>query len=385
MPSTSIAASTSEISARPDAPATFYTVRGSNDVYWRVQVPAKAVGANVCFIPHKDGRKEIGEPGLSPSRSFRWFETAEGANYPDHQGNAVFTRPDQGRAAHALMMKTHGARTVAETDDNYFAPRQQNIAMRLRYQSDSARLYRDALACFDALVTTTETLRDQCWEQFEPKQRRNMEFHVCGNHIDPDHWPEPLPPLESGRLRIGWMGSDSHFRDVKLIYGALKWAADMGHEVYIIGFDPKWHPQCAVSGISGLKRGDQFGFRYTAIPWVDPQEFERPRVAWPLDIAFAPLERTRFNLGKSDVKVLEYGMSGAVTIASNIEVYSRTIRHGETGLLAGSPQEFGDALAALCANSRLREELAQAMQQYIREERLITQHAHEWRDALGVS
>jgi glycosyltransferase involved in cell wall biosynthesis len=357
-------------------------VKGSNDTYWRVEVPAKAVGAKVNLIPYATGRTELGEPGLSRKRSFRWYETEEGAEYPDHEGNAVFTRPDQARATHALTMKTHGARIVAETDDNYFAPTEQNISMRLRYQKDSRRLYRNALALFDALITTTDVLRDQVWEQFEPKQRRNMEFHVCGNHIDPDHWPEPIPPRDDGKLRIGWMGSDSHFRDVKLVYAALKWAADQGHEIVLIGYDPKWYPQSAVSGISGLKRGDPFGFPYTHIPWVDPTKFERPRVAWPLDIAFAPVERTRFNLGKSDVKFLEYTMSGAATIASNMEVYSRTIKHGETGLLATSPQEFGNALGTLIANPGLRRRMVEAATQYVREERTIQSHTAEWREAI---
>jgi glycosyltransferase involved in cell wall biosynthesis len=369
--------------AAAQATATWYCVKGSNDTYWRVEVPAKAVGAKVTLIPVASGRQEIGEPGLSRKRSFRWYETEEGAEYPDHEGNAVFTRPDQARATHALAMKTHGTRIVAETDDNYFAPTEQNIAMRLRYQQDSRRLFRNALACFDALVTTTDVLRDQVWEQFEPKQRRNMEFHVCGNHVDPDHWPEPIPPREDGRLRIGWMGSDSHFRDIKLVYAALKWAADQGHEVVLIGYDPRWHPQCAVEGISGLKRGEAFGFPYTMIPWVDPAQFERPRVAWPLDIAFAPVERTQFNLGKSDVKFLEYSMSGAVTVASNIEVYSRSIRHGETGFLAGSPREFWDLTRQLCADRKLRERTVKAAVQYVKEERLISQHAHEWRDAIS--
>lgn len=362
--------------------ATWYCVKGSNDTYWRVEVPAKAIGAKVNMIPFATGRRELDNPGVSADRSFRWYETEEGAGYPDHEGAAVFTRPDQARAAHALTMRADGARVVAETDDNYFAPRDQNIAMRIRHDNDSARLFRDAIACFDALVTTTKELRDQVWKALKPKQRAQLEFHICGNHLDPDHWPDPIPPRDDGKLRVGWMGSDSHFRDIKLAYPALKWAADQGHEVVLIGYDPRWHPQSAVTGIGGLKRGERFGFPYTLIPWVDPAKFERPRVAWPLDIALAPLERTTFNLGKSDVKVLEYAMSGAAVIASNIEVYNRTIRHGETGFLAGGREELLYWTRELCTNARLRKDTAAAVAAYAREERTIHKHTREWLDAV---
>lgn len=360
------------------APATWYCVQGSNDTYWRVDVPAKAIGANVCKIPVATGRQQLAEPGLV-DRDFRWYLTADGAGYPDHEGAAVFTRPDQARATHALAMKDEGARVVAETDDNYFAPREQNLAMRLRYDERSADLYRDALACFDGLITTTTALRDQCWKALTKGQRRQVDYFVIGNHLDPDDWPEPVP--RTGRLRVGWMGSDSHFRDVKLAYPALKWAADHGCEIVIIGYDPRWHPQCAVAGISGLRRGDEFGFPYTLIPWIDPAEFERPKATWPLDVALAPLELTTFNLGKSDVKFLEYAMSGAATVASNLPVY-QSIRHGETGFLAGSPEELLRWTQELCTNERLRRELAAAAREYVLAERLIAQHAHEWEEAI---
>jgi hypothetical protein len=117
----------------------------------------------------------------------------------------------------------------------------------------------------------------------------------------------------------------------------LAWAARNGCEVVLIGYDPHWHPQCAVDGIAGLSYGDEFGFPHRQIPWVDPQQYGRDKAVYPLDIALAPLEVTAFNLGKSDVKALEYGMSGAAVVAQNMPVY-QTLRHGETGFLAGSPR-----------------------------------------------
>lgn len=50
------------------------------------------------------------------------------------------------------------------------------------------------------------------------------------------------------------------------------------------------------------------------------------------DIALLPLEPTRFNRHKSDLKFIECASQGAVALASPT-VYERTIRHGETGII----------------------------------------------------
>jgi glycosyltransferase involved in cell wall biosynthesis len=335
-----------------------------SDTYWRVEVPAKAVGAHVCFVPYATGREEFEQPGIATSRAFRWVVTEDGAEYPDHHGTAVFTRPDQLRAPHALAMKEQGCRIVAEVDDNYLAPTGQNPQIKAGWSTGREReTHLRTLACFDALIVTTETLA-RSYRKGLREIKSRVPIHVCGNHVDPEDWPDP-PPVSS-RLRVGWMGSPSHEWDIELLYPSLKWAEMEGHEAVIVGHDPCWDNHLS----------------YRFVPWVDPLTFTRKDASWPIDIALAPLVRNQFNLGKSDVKVLEYGMSGAAVVASNIEVYNQSIRHGETGLLAGSWREMVDCVRLLARDKRLREELAANLQQHIREERLIEHHAAEWREAI---
>ena len=57
------------------------------------------------------------------------------------------------------------------------------------------------------------------------------------------------------------------------------------------------------------------------------------------DIALLPLEPTRFNQHKSDLKFIDCGGHGVVALASPT-VYDRTIRQGETGLIYHSLDEF---------------------------------------------
>src|SRR5262249_23733412 len=101
-----------------------------------------------------------------------------------------------------------------------------------------------------------------------------------------------------------------------------------------------------------------------------------------IDIGLAPLVNNDHTMGKSDIKGLEYTMSGAAFVAQNNLVYNRTWKHGETALLAGGPDEMAHAVADLINNHRQREELAEAAKQYVLEERTIQGNLHEWQEAI---
>ncbi len=316
--------------------ATWFFVQGANDCYWRVESPAKCVGAKLCRIDEATGGRDL----LTPNEDgdFRWRETEEGSEYPELEGAAVFTRPCQIRTIHALSMKeTHGARISAELDDNYLTDAKFNLHIRETYRAEpyTPVEHMKALLGFDAVIFSTDWLRDNYYKKYREMMRARPkhlpEFHVCGNHVDPDDWPERSPMRDDGRLRVGWMGSMSHLWDLKLAYPALLAASRLGHEIVIIGHDPGWRPTDNVPGINPQHR-----FEYTHIPWVDPREYGRPEV----------------------------------------------LKHGETAWLGQSREELEQAVLRLIADTELRERLAANMTQYIREERLMEHHKHEWEAAI---
>jgi glycosyltransferase involved in cell wall biosynthesis len=98
------------------------------------------------------------------------------------------------------------------------------------------------------------------------------------------------------------------------------------------------------------------------------------------DLVLLPLEPTRFNLHKSDLKFIESAAHGVAALASPT-VYDRTIRHGETGLIYHSPEEFGALLERLIHDAPFRHELAGAAYRYVAENRLLARHfsaRYEW-------
>lgn len=343
-------------------------------------MPAKAVGAHVEALPPDPATTIIREPHDDPP--FRWRAYPDGRfEYPDHEGTAVWTRPCLARAPHILAMRDQGIRTVAEVDDNYLSDPHLNIFMRQAgYSRGQQEQHLRAFACCDAIAFSTEWLRDRYYRDLKKLGAPVPELHVCRNHADLDDWPERSPPNDDGTLRVGWMGSPQHYRDLKLAYGALEWAAGAGHQVVIVGLDPGdeqgvTHPRA----LEACRRWRQLGYR--SIPWVDPEEYHRTPL--PLDVGLVPLERNDHTLGKSDVKAVEYTLSGAAVVAQNNEVYNRDWVHGETAMLANSPAEFWHFTKQVCEDDALRERLVSNAQQYVREERLIQHRKHEWLEAIS--
>jgi glycosyltransferase involved in cell wall biosynthesis len=125
--------------------------------------------------------------------------------------------------------------------------------------------------------------------------------------------------------------------------------------------------------------------------WTDAKTFEPfcpferfAEILRRCDIALLPLEPTRFNSMKSDLKFLECAAQGVAVLASPT-VYSGTIVDMETGLLYRSIEEFEARLRRLIADAGLRHGLAENAYRWVRENRLQARHYRrrvEWYSQL---
>ncbi len=364
------------------APASWYVITGNSDYYWRVTAPAKAIGAKVVAIPEDGGFYALTQP--NDDTAFPWSQDEDGGTrYPEHEGAAaVWTRPDGPRALHSLSMRGKGIRTVAEVDDNYLSNPRLNLFMRSNgFGPREREQHLKACASMEALIVTTRELRDIYYKAIRKMFGRAAvpPMFVCGNHLFADDWPERIE--QDGPLRVGWMGSPSHVWDIDLAWPAMLHARNQGCETITIGYNPADPDDYPITSERALHKTQQWGKALSrSVGWEKMDGSSR--LALPLDIGLCPLLHNDFTVGKSDVKAVEYTIAGAAVVASATPVYTENWVHGETALLASSPQEMLDHVDHLVRHPSTRERLVEAAQQYVREERDITKHAGEWREAV---
>lgn len=375
-----------------------------------MSAPAKAIGAKEINIPEEGGYFAVAYP--NDDTAFPWTmtsrlpdgeiveiknlddwndSTARGvvvteswSSYPTVEGSVVWTRPDLLRASHAKAMRKNGVRTLAEVDDNYFCPPTQNIFLKGTNFNEKGRLeHAKAIASMDGIVLSTPWLRDRYHRELKKRFSRSAvpELFVCRNNIAAEDWPTPIP--REDRIRVGWMGSPSHVWDVEIVWAAFMHARNLGAETVMVGHDP------TSVEIDDTKPGAERSRAKTEawkkvglkiIPWVDPGKFRRG--ALPFDIGLAPLLSNDFTNGKSDVKAIEYAVSGAAPVLQNMPVYNTNWVHGETCLLAGSAQEFLECTELLLRDENLRQRIVANAQEYVREERGMKQLQDEWLAAV---
>jgi glycosyltransferase involved in cell wall biosynthesis len=97
------------------------------------------------------------------------------------------------------------------------------------------------------------------------------------------------------------------------------------------------------------------------------------------DMALLPLLANPINQMKSDLKFLECAGNGVAVLASPT-VYEKSIIAGKTGLIYRSVGDFEAKLNALITDTKMRQQIANNAYQWVRENRLLSQHYRHRRD-----
>ena len=208
----------------------------------------------------------------------------------------------------------------------------------------------------------------------------NPTIEIVPNQLDERLFPPRKATGERAKLHFGYMGTFSHLEDLLMILPPLRrflrrWGEKVEFE--IVGISEYIR-------IKGLFEGlpvryhhlskKQIGY-YGFVKWM------RRNFNW--DFAIAPLTDTPFNNGKSDLKVLDYGIWGIPGIFSATPSYKDTIRNGENGLCVPNTEDaWEEALETMASNAALRQRMSQAIAEEVRETRTLAQHAPDWEVAV---
>ena len=173
------------------------------------------------------------------------------------------------------------------------------------------------------VVTTTNYLKKH-FSQW------NSNIYVIPNCIDFEAW-DKLKSHSNEKVRIGWIGGDTHYGDLKLIQNVLYEVLEKyeNTEVYIVmGNPPAWKPHPRLKMLS---------------KWVRIDEYPRHFKDLSFDIGLAPLRDNFFNRGKSNLRYLEYSACKIPTVASNVEPYRQDFQ----GFLAENDDQWFNQISQL--------------------------------------
>lgn len=168
---------------------------------------------------------------------------------------------------------------------------------------------------------------------------------VCLPFVYP-HFVEPIKPCKDKTI-LGYFGTAGHRDDFIRIVPALRKIMANNPETYL-----------EIYGFTSLPGMEDFHNRVSFAPYEDNYRRFMQSISFRgWRIGLAPLIDTPSNRCKTDVKYRDYSAYGLPTVYSKVEPYISRIRNGENGLLAGTNQEWVQALETLIHKPELCREI----------------------------
>ncbi len=284
----------------------------------------------------------------------------------------------------AALFKTYGPRTSSSCS-GAFRPagslRQLRQAARvLAFDFDDAIFLRDSFArrgtdserrrrgfarmvqAADIVVAGNGFLRHQALEWTTAERVRlvptclNLERYSCAPHA------------AGKKTELVWIGSSSTLRGLERIG---KWLDKVGKAV----------PGLTLKVI--CDRSLELGHLPVSFcPWSGETEAQELAGA---DIGISWLPPDAWSQGKCGLKVLQYMAAGLPVVANPVGVQADLVRHGETGFLVETADDWVEAVRQLAADPQLRRCMGARARTIVAEDFHVTRGAAAWLELLKTS
>jgi len=215
-----------------------------------------------------------------------------------------------------------GKKTVFEIDDAFDALEEWHPSYQHFVKAGVQDQIRAVMGSVDLVTVTTPYLAERYGKYAKA-------IEVIPNCVTIHDLPK-AEPHGTGKFRVLWAGSPSHFGDLAQVADALREFALAHDDVRLVFFGRK------PVGLDDI--ADKVEFH----PWVNFGDFPQKLADLSADVAIAPLADVPFNYAKSNLRIIQYGAAGYPIIGSPVGEYKRT------GLgrvsLASSKEEWVEAL-----------------------------------------
>jgi glycosyltransferase involved in cell wall biosynthesis len=159
--------------------------------------------------------------------------------------------------------------------------------------------------------------------------------------VDVERYSLESEPISGhgGPIRIVWIGSPTTTEYLQLIASSLQ----------VIARKYRF-----ILRLIGAGSVDLPGVNVEHVKWSTDTEAS---LLGQCDIGIMPLRETPWELGKCGYKLVQYMAAGLPCVASAVGANMEIVRHGDSGFLAATSQDWVSALETLFLNHKLRREM----------------------------
>lgn len=259
-----------------------------------------------------------------------------------------------------------GAKVILDIDDYFEYGR--SVLVSKKIGEKHAELVPEAIKSADYITTTTGIYRKRLMEL-------NPNVYVFPNFADSFDKQYAVNKTalfnDNGEkiIRIGVTGSVMHKHDLEILDGiAIRLRQDrlMNRVQFVLcGYcNNKWYldyekiltadyrtvsrkyrHQLEDTSIGSIEWS---GEPYKRVPWASADEYMK--IYNDLDVLLAPLENTKFNMYKSQIKYIEAGWMDTLFIGSNVPAYYPYVESGKNGFLCNNKTDFYSTIKMVIEN-----------------------------------
>lgn len=218
---------------------------------------------------------------------------------------------------------------IVDLDDNFFATDGMSYEKHVYPEGSELKRYVEVLLeeCSAITVSTKPLLKN--FKQY------NENIYHLPNSCDEEDWK--LPKRKHKRPTVGWVGSTSHIVDHPILEEVYAKVSEK-HPDVVFSFTGQTSPEL----LKGIKR-ENWEILPATKHW---KPYPRMLADYGYDVGLAPLIKSQYNEARSNVKWMEYTMTGTPTVASNFGPY-KELKDGKEILLADTPDQWADAINKL--------------------------------------
>jgi glycosyltransferase involved in cell wall biosynthesis len=266
-----------------------------------------------------------------------------------------------GPAIYERLLAWTGKPIVYDFDDAIWSPGQiwQNgIFSRLRFPGKTSAICKLA----SAITVGNDYLAAYA-------RQRNANTFVVPSTIDLSEYPFIPEPREHGKFIVCWTGSISTLAHFERGRPALeRLATKVPLLVKVICSAPSERP------IAGAE------MRF--IPWTAEREAQD---VGSCHVGIMPLPDDEFSRGKCAMKALQYMATGRPVVISPVGVNVDVVEHGCNGFLAGTNEEWVEALLQLARSPELRKQMGLAARETVVERYSAEVGSRKFADAVWAA